>query len=209
MKRRQILTTGMASLTLFLGGPQLAGISGLRAEEAPVSDSDRILGSPDAPVTIIEYASLTCPHCASFHVDTLPDIKKNWIEPGKARLVYRNFPLDGLALRAAALASCSEGDRYFSFVDMLYRGQKQWSRAADPVAALAQLARLAGIDKQTFDACISDREELDRILQQQIEGKKAFGIQSTPSFIINGEKVEGAKTNQQFEKLLEAAESKT
>ncbi len=209
MKRRQILTTGMASLTLFLGGPQLAGISGLRAEEAPVSDSDRILGSPDAPVTIIEYASLTCPHCASFHVDTLPDIKKNWIEPGKARLVYRNFPLDGLALRAAALASCTEGDRYFSFVDMLFRGQKQWSRAADPVAALAQLARLAGIDKQTFDACISDREELDRILRQQIEGKEAFGIQSTPSFIINGEKVEGAKTNQQFEKLLEAAESKT
>ena len=209
MNRRQILTTGMASLTLFLGGPQLAGISGLRAEEAPVSDSDRILGSPDAPVTIIEYASLTCPHCASFHVDTLPDIKKNWIEPGKARLVYRNFPLDGLALRAAALASCTEGDRYFSFVDMLFRGQKQWSRAADPIAALAQLARLAGIDKQTFDACISDREELDRILQQQIEGKEAFGIQSTPSFIINGEKVEGAKTNQQFEKLLEAAESKT
>ncbi len=209
MNRRQILITGAASLTLFLGGPALVGSSGLRAEEVPVTDSDRILGSPEAPITIIEYASLTCPHCASFHADILPGIKKNWIESGKARLVYRDFPLDGLALRAAALAGCTEGARYFSFIDMLYRGQRQWSRASDPVAALAQIARLAGIDQVTFDACISDKEELDRILQGQIKAKEAFDIQSTPSFIINGEKVEGARSGQQFQKLLEAAESKT
>lgn len=206
MNRRQILITGVASLTLFLGGPAFVGSAALGAEEAPVTDSDRILGSPDAPVTIIEYSSLTCPHCANFHVNTLPDIKKNWIEPGKARLVYRDFPLDGLALRAAALAACTEGERYFSFVDMLFRGQKQWARAADPVGALAQLARLAGIDRQTFDACISDKETLDRILQVQITGKEAFEIQSTPSFIINGEKVQGTRTFEQFQKLLEEAE---
>jgi protein-disulfide isomerase len=209
MKRRQILITGVTAAGLSLGGAVLLRVPEARAEDAPVTESDRVLGAADAPVTIIEYASLTCPHCATFHSNTLPDIKKDWIEPGKARLVYRDFPLDGLALRAAALAQCVEGERYFSFLETLFRGQAQWSRAPDPFKALAQISRLAGIDQETFDACISDNERLDAILQTQIKGKDAFGIQSTPSFIVNGRKVEGAKTTEQFEKILQEAESKS
>lgn len=206
MKRRQILITAAGSLAFMLGAPRFASRPAAAAGGKKVTDDDRILGSVEAPITIIEYASMTCPHCANFHINTLPDIKKNWIETGKARLVYRDFPLDGLALRAAALATCIEGDRYFSFVDTLYRGQQHWARAQDPVAALAQVARLAGIDQATFESCISDTGTLNGILEQQKEAKDAFDISSTPTFVINGRKIEGARTAEQFQKELEAAE---
>ncbi len=209
MKRRQILITAAASLALAPGAALFLGMTGARADEAPISETDRILGSPEAPITIIEYASLTCPHCASFHAETLPAIKKNWIETGKARLVYRDFPLDGLALRAAALASCVEGERYFNFLDTLFRGQQSWARAQDPLGALAKIARLAGMNQETFDSCIGDNATLDRILQQRVEATQAFDIKSTPSFIVNGKKVEGARTTQQFEQVLEAADPKS
>ncbi len=206
MKRRQILVNGAAALAVLPGVPALLRVPRARADEVPVTEEDRILGNPDAPITIIEYSSLTCPHCARFHKDTLPAIKKIWIVPGKARLVYRNFPLDGLALRAAAVASCVEGDAYFSFLDALFRGQAQWSRAKDPTAALAQVARFAGIDQKGFDACLADKEEMDHILKQKIDGQQAYNINSTPTFIINGEKVEGALGPEQFGKLLAKAE---
>jgi protein-disulfide isomerase len=206
MERRQILIAGSAALALLPTGSRLLGARGALADEAPVVDGERILGQVEAPITIIEYSSLTCPHCAAFHRDTLPTIKKNWIEPGKARLVYRPFPLDGLALRAAALASCVEGEAYFGFLEALFRGQARWARAKDPTAALAQLARLVGIDQKTFDGCIADKEEMDRILKQKIEGTRAYDIESTPTFIINGRKVPGALKPEQFEKILAEAE---
>jgi protein-disulfide isomerase len=207
MKRRQILVSGSAGLAVFAIAPVLLGGRGARAEEAPVTEDDRILGQADAPITIIEYASLTCPHCARFHQGALQTIKRDWIEPGKARLVYRDYPLDGLALRAAALAQCIEGDSYFGFLDALFRGQLTWARASDPSSALAMVARLAGIDRKTFDACISDTKVMDRILKQQAAASKAFGIQSTPTFLINGAKVEGALDTGEFVKLLVRAES--
>ncbi|MDH3594928.1 MAG: DsbA family protein [Rhodospirillales bacterium] len=206
MKRRQILVTGAAALAVLPGVPALLRVPRAWAGEVPVTEKDRILGDPEAPITIIEYASLTCPACARFHKETLPDVKKKWIEPGKARLVYRNFPIDGLALRAATVASCVEGDAYFSFLDALFRGQSQWSRAKDPTAALAQVARFAGIDQRAFDACISDKAEMDRILKQKVEGSQAYDVESTPTFIINGEKVEGALGPAQFGKALAKAE---
>lgn len=206
MERRQILIAGSAALALLPSAPALLGARRALAEEAPVVDGERILGQPEAPITIIEYSSLTCPHCATFHRDTLPTIKKNWIEPGKARLVYRDFPLDGLALRAAALAQCVEGEAYFGFLDALFRGQARWARAKDPTAALAQVARLAGIDQKTFDGCIADKTVMDRILTQKVEGTRAYDIESTPTFIINGRKVPGALKPQQFEKILAEAE---
>jgi protein-disulfide isomerase len=206
MERRQILIAGGTTLALLPAARGLFGVPRALADELPVRDGERILGQPEAPITIIEYSSLTCPHCASFHKDTLPTIKKNWIEPGKARLVYRDFPLDGLALRAAALAQCVEGEAYFGFLDALFRGQSRWARAKDPTAALAQLARLAGIDQKTFDGCISDKDVMDRLLKQKVEGTQAYDIESTPTFIINGRRVAGALKPQQFEKILAEAE---
>ncbi len=185
------------------------GVLTAAADAAEILPSDRIMGAPDAPITIIEYASLTCPHCATFHLDTLPTIKKNWIDTGKARLVYRDYPLDGLALRAATLATCLEGDAYFGFLNALFQGQQVWARAADPTLALAQIARLAGMDQQTFNRCISNNAEMDRILRQQLKARETFDVQSTPSFVINGRKVRGSLETKKFEALLEEIETQS
>jgi protein-disulfide isomerase len=204
MERRDILILGVAtagwSAVWRLGlGPRPA-----RAAEE-LFDDDRILGEADAPVTIIEYSSLTCPHCANFHENTLPRVKEDWIATGRARLVYRHYPLDGLALRAAAVANCIEGDRHFAFLDVLFRGQQAWSGADDPIAALAQLAALAGLDRGRFDACIADQGEMDRILARTQHARDTYDIQSTPTFVVNGRKVRGALGYDEFNKALEAA----
>ena len=209
MKRRKILLIGGLTLAAAAAPMLTLGVPAALADANQVLDSDRVLGKSDAPITIIEYASMTCPHCASFHLNTLPTIKKNWIETGKARLVYRDYPLDGLALRAATLAGCVEGEAYFGFVDALYSGQQVWARAGDPLAALSQIARLAGMDQATFDACISDNTEMDRILRQQLEARETFDIQSTPSFVINGQLVRGSLEVKKFEEFLEEVESKS
>ena len=209
MKRRKILIGAGIALSSTLTLPGLLAGRPAHAQGAEVAADERILGSPEAPVTIIEYASLTCPHCATFHAETLPQLKKTWIEPGRARLVYRDFPLDGLALRAAALAECFDGPHYFVFLDTLYRSQQTWARSQDPLGALAQTARLAGLDQKSFDACISDTAVLDRILKKQAAGKEKFKVQSTPTFVVNGRKIEGARSAAQFEKVLEEAESES
>ena len=103
----------------------------------------QILGNPDAPVTIIEYASLTCPHCAQFHTEVLPELKERYIDPGKVRLIYRDFPLDQMALAAAALAHCAGPERYFSMLDVLFETQSNWAQADDPITAIKRLGKLA------------------------------------------------------------------
>jgi protein-disulfide isomerase len=175
---------------------------GSRANEPEVFPDEHILGSPDAPITIIEYSSLTCPHCASFHETTLPKLKETWIANGKAKLVYRHFPLDRLALGAALVANCLDGDRYFNFIEVLFRRQDRWAGAEDPVAELGQLATMAGIDREKFDVCLKDEAELNRILERRQKGEAEFGISSTPTFIINGRKVQGAVSFEEFNKLL-------
>ena len=176
-----------------------------RAAELKLFPNDHVLGDSDAPVTIIEYSSLTCSHCAAFHQDTLPQIKETWIAEGKAKLVYRHFPLDGLALRAAAVANCIEGKRHFSFLDILYKSQRRWAKASDPIKAIGQMARLAGLSKDKFETCVNDQAEMDRILARRQDGAQTYGVQSTPTLIINGQKVEGARSFKYLSTLIENA----
>ena len=183
----------------------LPWIPAARAEGVEVDESDRILGAVEAPVTIIEYSSLTCPHCASFHKNTLPQVKEEWIDTGKARLVLRHFPLDGLALRAAAVSNCMEGERHFTFVEALFRSQERWARAKDPIKALGVIAKVAGLDEATFQRCVEDEAEMNLILERAREGAKAFDVQSTPTFVVNGQKVTGAVPFEDFEKVLSEA----
>src|SRR5262249_57342023 len=123
-------------LALLTGGA-LSGGAALAQGNAPtVSPDDRILGKPDAPITIVEYASLTCPHCAAFERDTLPKLKTQYIDTGKVKLIYRDFPLDSRATLAAMIARCAPRDRYFGFVDAFFRSQDQWARSEDPVRSL-------------------------------------------------------------------------
>lgn len=179
-----------------------------QGQVAPVT-SDVILGKPDAPVTIIEYASFTCPHCAAFYAETFPLIKRDYIDSGKVKLIFRDFPLDQYALRASMLARCSGAERYYGFVEVLFSQQLSWTRAPDPVRALAQIAKLGGIGEAEFNACLSNNQIEESVLKSRLQGVQEFGIDSTPSFLINGKLQSGALPYSQFETLIKAALSST
>ncbi|WP_085903973.1 DsbA family protein [Kiloniella majae] len=204
MNRRLFIRNAAAFAFSFPLAASLTNISSAQAA-GEVTENDRILGDKNAPVTLIEYASLTCPHCATFHTETMPDIKKNWIDTGKARLVYRHMPLDGVALRGAAVAECLEGDRYFSFLDLLFQQQQTWAFGGAAKEGLQKMALLAGMSKERFEECFNDEATLRRIVTQAQEGKTSFGINSTPSFVINGEVFAGGRDYDAMNDLLEDA----
>jgi protein-disulfide isomerase len=166
--------------------------------------SERVIGNSEAPITIIEYASLTCPHCASFHAETLPQIKKDWIETGKAKLIYRDYPLDKYAASGAMIARCAPKDKYFIFLNAFYAQQKNWSSAPDPIKVLTQLAGLGGMSKDDVDACLANDALQDGILQVRLDGQMQYDINSTPSFVIDGKKVTNLPYKD-FNELLEDA----
>ena len=165
----------------------------------------RALGSPDAPVTIEEHSSLTCGHCGAFHRDTLPKIKKDYIETGKVRLVFRDFPFDQLGLYAAMIPHCVPPERYFGFLEVLFRSQATWIRAADPVKALSQIARLGGMSEADFQACIGREDLFNAIRDRAVSDGKRLGIDATPTFFINGEKVSGNMPYDDFKKIIDEA----
>lgn len=175
----------------------------------PIGPEDFTLGSADAPVTIVEYASLTCPHCAHFNTTVLPEIKKAYIDTGKVRLVYRDFPLDRFALMASMLARCSGRDRYFGFVELLFKDQRRWATASDPRHALSQLARLGGMPQAKFDACLKDDTLQKAVLQQRLTASRELKISSTPTLIINGNKYGGGLTFEQVKAIIEPMLSKS
>jgi len=173
------------------------------AAAADYAAGEMAMGSDDAKVTVIEYASMTCPHCAAFHADTFKKLKAKYVDTGKVRFVFREFPFDNLALRASMLARCSGEDSYFAMVDVLFSQQRAWSRAADPMAALETIGRLGGIDKQRFDACMTDQSLMDLLVQSRMTGASEFQVESTPSFIINGERISGNQALSEFEAAID------
>ena len=186
------IARGLAGLctALVLSAGALAQTSAPKPDETfgsvPIAGTDMILGRADAPVTIVEYASLTCSHCARFHDQVLPKVKETYIETGKARLVYRDFPLDRLALAGSMLARCAGPERYFGFIDILFREQSNWSQSRQPMRALGRLARLGGMSQAGFDACLRDESVQRLVLDQRLAGARAYKIDSTPTLIIGG-----------------------
>src|SRR5258708_4360995 len=160
-----------------------------QADGPQLSPDDRILGKADAPVTIFEFASLTCPHCAAFEKDILPQIKTAWIDTGKAKLVFRDFPLDGSALKAAMVARCAPPERFYGFIDMLFAQQASWGTSADPTASLSRLAQLGGMSEDKFQACLKDDALQNKILAGRLPGEKEFKVEPTPTFLINGQRL--------------------
>ena len=167
-----------------------------------IGPEDRVLGGDSAAVTIMEYSSLTCPHCALFHAEGYEHLKSAYIDTGKVRLVFRDFPLDGLALRAAALAECVPEGRYFPFLQMLFKGQASWARSETPLAELLRLGQLAGLSRERAGACLQDEAGLENIIQERLAGQEEYGIDSTPSFIIDGRKHPGALTADELDEIL-------
>lgn len=166
---------------------------------------ERVLGDPKAPITIIEYSSLGCPHCARFHKETLPDVKKNYLDTGKAKLIYRDFPLGGAAYAAAMMARCAPPSRYFQFLDVLFKNQDTWARSKNPSVPLARIGKLGGMSQADFDACLKNDALLQGIRNVQLEGKQTFEVNATPTFIVNGEKISGARPYDEFRKILDKA----
>ena len=195
--------TVLAAMVAVLG---LAGVAPGFAQSAPQpTPDDRILGKADAPITIFEYASFTCPHCADFDANTLPKIKADWIDTGKARLIFRDFPLDQAAVRAAILARCAPPDQYYAFVDELFHSQTTWAQTGKVDEALSKLAKVSGMSDEQFAACMKDEAVQKRVLDSRLTAEQQYKVESTPTFFINGVRVVGAQPYPEFEKALNQA----
>ena len=214
MRKIWFAVLGVFSLILvLLGSPQAAPPPPPLLADAQaalqITKDDRILGNPEAPITIVEYASLTCPHCAHFANDVLPELKKEWIDTGKARLVLRDFPLDEPALRAAMIARCAPPERYYAFADTFFAAQEKWVRSGDYREALARLAKLVGMGQAEFDTCIKNTDLENKIVEGRLRATQELDVNSTPTFFVNGSKLAGAPTKEEFEKLLSGLAAKS
>jgi protein-disulfide isomerase len=204
---------GVMSTILISSGPAYAGAQRPMLADAKtaleITRDDRILGSPNAPITVIEYASMTCPHCARFENDVLPEIKKKWIDTGKVKWVLRDYPLDEPALRAAMIARCAPPDRFYAYVDTFFAAQEKWMMARDYHEALARLVKLGGMSKEEFDSCLKNTALENRIVEGRLIASKELDVNSTPTFFINGTKYTGGPTAEEFDKVLSALAPKS
>jgi protein-disulfide isomerase len=149
------------------------------------------LGEANAPVTIVEYMSMTCPHCANFHNKTFDAIKAKYVDTGKVRFIIREFPFDPRAAAAFMLARCAPEGQYFPMISMLFKQQEQWAAAQNGRDALLQLSKLAGFTQESFEACLTNQKLLDDVNAVMQRGAKEFGVKSTPTFFVNGEHYSG------------------
>lgn len=199
--RRKFLDSS-AKIALFAGAAgivSLAPVAGVDTAKAQQVSGlyddlplpDKVLGNADAPVTIVEYASMTCPHCKNFHEGTLKELKEKYIETGKVKLIFREFPLDNRAVAAAMLARCAPADKYFPMLDILFAQQSEWSRAKDPRPILFNISKLAGFSKETFEACIANAEIFKGIKEMRARGGDKFKVNATPTLFIGGVKFSG------------------
>ncbi|WHA40601.1 DsbA family protein [Agrobacterium larrymoorei] len=165
---------------------------------------ERALGDANAPVKIVEYMSMTCPHCAHFHNTTFEEIKKKYIDTGKAYFVIREFPFDPRAAAAFMLARCAPEQQYFPFVSMLFKQQQSWATAQDARAALLQMSKMAGFSQESFEACLTNQKLLDDVNATMQRGATEFGVNSTPTFIINGKKYSGDMSVESMSALIDS-----
>lgn len=221
MRKLSLSTVALAGFLLALGMASSLSSSAHAAEstDEPATESaaertvqdmlaDRVLGDPEAPVTIYEYSSLACPHCAAFHRETFPKVKEKYIDTGKAKLVYRDFPTGGdggsRATVAAMLARCAPPEQYFGFLDVLFRTQANWFSAPDPIAALGQIGQLGGIGAEAFEACMNNEDLFNGIRDAQVRYSEEFDVKSTPTFIFNDdeERIVGGRGWEEFDSVM-------
>jgi len=202
LDRRSFLAT--SALTALTAGAAFAQDATVNPADlhAPGQLGDKVLGPADAPVTVVEYASMSCPHCAAFDTEVFDAFRLKYIDTGKVRYIFREFPLDAAAYAAAMVARCAPADRYFDVVHAYFRSQGEWLRAPDLKAALLDVAKPFGFTEQSFDACLSNQalfSGLDAVKNRGV----SFGVQATPTFFINGKKLEGALSLAQLEQEIE------
>ena len=203
--RRELLA---ATAFLAVAGAGIAGLTlpgmtrAARADDKPSEtpepedlakagpDGDVVLGSDKAPVTIIEYASMTCPHCAHFSATTFPELQKRYIDTGKVRFIFREFPLDALAAAGFMLARCAGNDKFMPIIETLFAKQGEWV-VKEPLGPLKTIAKQFGFTEQSFNDCLANQKELDAIQAVRDNAVSKLGVNSTPTFFVNGKKLVG------------------
>ncbi len=213
--RRHMLIGATAVIAVVAAGgagyylwtpPETAAAQPAAGAEVPLAElltpgplGDQILGAADAPVTIVEYASMTCPHCSHFHETTYPEMKKKYIDTGKVRFIFREFPLDPLAAAASMLARCAGKDKYFPLIETFFSQQKDWV-VQKPLQPMFAIAKQAGFTQQSFDECLANQQMLDGIEASRTRAATKFNVNSTPTFFINGKIFRGALTPEELDK---------
>ncbi len=209
-RRELCLSIGTVALATAVFGISPPGQA--LAETVPPADlmkpdalPDMVMGDDKAPVTVIEYASMTCPHCAHFQETTFPELKKRYIDTGKVRYIFREFPLDSLAAAVSMLARCAgekDKSRYFAIIDTMFHQQHTWA-VEKPLGPLLSLAKQAGFTEDSFNACLSNQKVLDGIESVRQRAATQFKVDSTPTFFINGTKAPGALSIDEMAKLID------
>lgn len=188
------LTSNRASNTVAFPDAPLPGAANAQTSTDEIDTSgiiEMVEGNPDAPVEVMEYASYTCPHCATFHSGPYKQLKSEYIDTGKIRFVYREVYFDRFGLWASLVARCAGPEKFFGLSELIYAGQSQWTRAGEPAAIVEELrkiGRLAGLDNEALEACLQDGERAQALVAWYQQNAEADGITSTPSFVINGKK---------------------
>ena len=205
-----LLLSLVALACTALGAERQTGVTGPAPEAANTAQlmvpgplAEKTLGDPKAPVTVVEYASMTCPHCARFHNETFDAFKAKYIDTGRVFFVLREFPLDQLALVAIMAARCAPDDKFFPIVARLFREQNDWAFVDNPGPALMQRLKQEGFTDETFNTCISDKTLVEGIIGVEKRAEETFGVDRTPTFFFNGRKHTGEMTIAQAEALME------
>jgi protein-disulfide isomerase len=184
-----VIAAGAAGYFLLFPGDSGTVIADTPKLAVEVTARDRTVGSSKANILVLEYAAPSCPHCAHFDIDILPQFKKDWVDTGKAYYVFRVLPIAAVDVAAESIARCLPADRYFPFIDLLYRNQPKWDPeygVTDVHGALVQMGQLEGLSSSKVDACINDRSVAKKTEQVAQEGVTKYNLQGTPSFIVNG-----------------------
>ena len=203
MARRETLGfLGAAGAAALMPGAALAQNAPVQDLAVPGPLGDVWLGSADAKVTIIEYASLTCSHCATFHKDTYPKLKERYIDTGKVRFTLREFPLDPLATAGFMLARCEGESKYYPITDLLFDTQRTWAFVDKPLDALQQMLKQAGFSQEKFESCLRDQKLYEAVNAVRKRGEEKFKVNSTPTFFINGQRHGGSLSIDELEKII-------
>lgn len=209
-RRHVVAGISAAALLTLSPGAALSQQRGKKIDPAelykPGPLGDQVLGKDDAPVTIVEYASFTCGHCASFHVNTFPKLKEKYIDTGKVKLIFRVFPTGPaeLSIAAGMLAHCAGKDKYFAMASALFETQRNWAASADPIPVLLKLANQAGITEEKFRECLSDKKLAQEVQLVAVRGFETFGVEATPTFFINATtKIDGDTSIEELSKIID------
>lgn len=203
-RRQTLQLLGTAAVTALLVTSLPAFAQNVSVPDLAVQGplGDVALGPADAKVTIIEYASMTCSHCAHFHATTWPELKKRYIDTGKVRFVLREFPLDPLATAGFMLARCDGESKFYPITDLLFDQQKNWAFVDKPLDALRAMMKQAGFSQEKFDACLKDQKLYDAVNSVKNRAMEQFNVDSTPTFFINGQRHPGSMSIDELEKII-------